>query len=109
MKNAFLHGDLEEEVYMEVPLGLEFSSTNGKVCKLKKTLDGLGQSPRVWFERFSQAMQRCGYKQSQADHTLLFKHSYQGKVTGVIVYVDDIILIGNDDEEIKEIKNLSCQ
>jgi hypothetical protein len=79
------------------------------VCKLKKTLDGLGQSPRVWFDRLSQALQICVYKQNQADHTLFFKHSYQGKVTDVIVYVDDIILIGNDDEEIIEIKNLSCQ
>jgi hypothetical protein len=64
VKNAFLHGDLEEEVYMEIPPGLEDSSSTGKVCKLKKALYGLKQSPRAWFERFSRAMQRFGYKQS---------------------------------------------
>jgi hypothetical protein len=51
VKNAFLHGDLEEEVYMEIPHGLEDSSSEGKsVCKLKKALYGLEQSPRSWFE-----------------------------------------------------------
>jgi hypothetical protein len=101
VKNAFLHRDLKEEVYMEIPLGLEDSSSAGKVCKLKKALYGLKQSPRAWFEWFSWAMQRFGYKQSQADHTLFIKHSSQGKVTALIMYVDDIVLTGNDDGEIQ--------
>jgi len=49
VKNAFLHGSLEEEVYMEIPLGY-------KVCRLKKALYGLKHSPRAWFGRFTQAM-----------------------------------------------------
>jgi len=76
-----------------------------KVCKLKKALYGLKQSPRAWFERFSRAMQRFGYKQSQADHTLFIKHSSQGKITALIVYVDDIVLTGNDDGEIQNLKH----
>jgi hypothetical protein len=56
VKNVFLHKDLEEEVYMEIPPGLEDSSSVGKVCKLKKALYSLKQSPRAWFEHFSQAM-----------------------------------------------------
>ena len=64
VKNAFLHGDLEEEVYMELPPGLKLPASNGKVCKLKKALYGLRQSPRAWFERFSRAMQKFGYNQS---------------------------------------------
>jgi hypothetical protein len=55
VKNAFLHGDLEE-VYMEIPPGLEDSSSMGKVCTLKKVWYDLKQSPRAWFEQFSRAM-----------------------------------------------------
>ena len=53
VKNAFLNGDLEEEVYMELSLGLQLSLTTGKVCELKKALYGLKQSSRAWFERLS--------------------------------------------------------
>ncbi|KAL5546962.1 hypothetical protein UlMin_006649 [Ulmus minor] len=56
VKNAFLNGDLEEEVYMEVPLGLENPSNCRMVCKLKKSLYGLKQSPHAWFERFAKAV-----------------------------------------------------
>jgi hypothetical protein len=105
VKNAFLHGDLEEEVYMEILLGLEDSSSAGKVCKLKKVLYGLKQSLRAWFEQFSGAMQRFGYKQSQADHTLFIKHSSQGKVTASIMYVDEIVLTGNGDGEMQNLKH----
>jgi hypothetical protein len=66
---------------MEVPPGLEDSSSTGKVRKLKKVLYGLKQSLRAWFERFFHGMQRLGYKQGQADHTLFIKHFTQGKVT----------------------------
>lgn len=58
---------------MDLPPGLEFPSASGKVCKLKKALYELKQSPRAWFERLSRAMQKFGYKQSQADHTLFIK------------------------------------
>ena len=68
VKNAFLHGDLEEEFYMEVPLG--FESKEGMVCKLKKALYGLKQSPRTWFGRLTKVMIVLGYKQSQGDHSL---------------------------------------
>jgi hypothetical protein len=50
-------------------------------------------------------MQRFGYNQSQVDHTLFIKHSIQGKVIVLIVYVDDIVLTNNDNEEIQRLKN----
>ena len=61
IKNAFLNGDLEEEVFMEVPQGLDLNLTGNKVCKLKKSLYGLKQSPRAWFDRFTKAVVRLGY------------------------------------------------
>ncbi len=97
VKNAFLHGDLEEEVYMDTPPGYTASSNTDVVCKLQRALYGLKQSPRAWFGRFSQAMKKYGFRQSNSDHTLFLKHQ-QGKVTALIVYVDDMIIIGDDAE-----------
>jgi hypothetical protein len=99
VKNAFLHGDLEEDVYMNIPPGYMCPSGTGVVCKLERALYGLKQSPRAWFGRFSTAMRRYGYIQSNADHTLFLKHKH-GKVTALIVYVDDMIITGDDTEEI---------
>jgi len=101
VKNAFLNGDLEEEVYMDLPPGVKYSSScRTEVCKLKKSLYGLKQSPRAWFGRFSSTMKAFGYKQSNSDHTLFIKHK-EGKVTTLIVYVDDMVVTGDDSCAIK--------
>ena len=68
VKNTFLHGDLDEEVYIDVP-SFEDTKPKGKMCCLKKSLYGLKQSPAS-FDKFSQALMRYGFKQSQGDHTL---------------------------------------
>jgi hypothetical protein len=75
VKKAFLHGDLEEEVYMKLLPGPQFSSVNDKVYKWKNAAYGLEQSPKAWFKRFSQVMHRFIYKQSQVDHTLFINMS----------------------------------
>ena len=103
VKNAFLHGELEEEIYMTIPPWFNGSDGN-EVCRLKKTLYGLKQSPCAWFERFAKVMIANGYKQSQGDHTLFIKHSISGGVTTLIVYVDDIIVTGNDEKEKNTLK-----
>ena len=64
MKNAFLHGDLEEEIYMSIPLGFEGEETVNKVCRLRKALHGLKQLPRAWFERFARVIKAARYRQS---------------------------------------------
>lgn len=97
VKNVFLNGELSEEVYMDFPSG--FENPEGKVCKLKKSLYGLKQSPRASFSRFTQVVTSRGYSQGQADHTLFFKHSRNGKIAILIVYVDDIIMTGDDLDE----------
>ena len=102
-KNTFLHGDLEEEVYMDIPSGHTTSSEAKFVCKLERALYGLKQSPRAWFGRFSSAMRKYGYLQSNSYHTLFLKHR-QGKVTALIVYVDDMIITGDDAKEISRLQ-----
>ena len=103
VKNAFLHGDLQEEVYMEIPPGFSTSQTTGKVCRLKKALYGLKQSPRAWFDKFRRAVCSMGYGQCNGDHTLFYRHN-KGKITILTVYVDDIIITGDDKEEIARLK-----
>ncbi|KAL6351662.1 hypothetical protein AAG906_041016 [Vitis piasezkii] len=82
----------------------EGSMAKNQVCKLQKSLYGLKQSPRAWFDRFTKAVLKLGYKQGQADHTLFVKKSHAGKMAILIVYVDDIILSGNDMEELQNLK-----
>ncbi|KAJ0598803.1 putative RNA-directed DNA polymerase [Helianthus annuus] len=103
VKNAFLHGELKEEVYMEAPPGFTKTFKNKEVCRLKRTLYGLKQSPRAWFGRFTLTMKGYGFQQSNSDHTLFLKR--RGKlVTCLIIYVDDMIITGNDEEEMKKLK-----
>jgi hypothetical protein len=104
VKNAFLHGDLKEKVYMDFPLGFSTSSENRKVCRLRKSLYRLKQSPRAWFGRFTHSMRKYGYHQSQSNHTLFLKHSNEGKIIALIVYVDDIVVTGNDTVEMGKLK-----
>lgn len=106
VKNAFLNGDLEEEVFMDLPPGFEGKGGKEKVCKLKKSLYGLKQSPRAWFERFGKVIKSHGYSQGQADHTMFYRHTGGGKVAILIVYVDDIILTGDDNDEIERLKKI---
>ena len=70
IKNAFLHGELLEEVYMEQPPGFVAQGESGLVCKLRRSLYGLKQSPRAWFERFSLVVQEFGMLRSEADHSV---------------------------------------
>ena len=96
VKNAFLHETLQEEVYMELPPGCKLQVEGSKqVCKLRKSLYGLKQSPRAWFDIFTSSMKAFGYQQSSSDHTLFIKHN-EGKLTMLIIYVDDMIVIEND-------------
>lgn len=97
-KNAFLHGELKEEVYIEAPPGFAGTFKKGEVCRLKRALYGLKQSLRAWFGRFTLVMKENGYKQSDADHTLFQKQ--RGKmITCLIIYVDDMVITGSDKEE----------
>ncbi|CAL9023670.1 unnamed protein product [Prunus brigantina] len=103
VKNAFLHGDLKEEIYMDPPPGIPVTSKEGMVYKLRKSLYGLKQSPRAWFGRFAASMRKSGYVQSNSDHTLFLKLR-KGKLTALIIYVDDMIVTGDDQAEIQSLQ-----
>ncbi|KAM7509738.1 hypothetical protein LguiB_008613 [Lonicera macranthoides] len=104
IKNAFLHGDLQEEVYMEQPPGFVAQGEYGKVCHLRKSLYGLKQSPRAWFEKFSQAIETFGMAKSKSDHSVFYKQSEAGIIL-LVVYVDDIVITGSDTMGISSLKS----
>ena len=74
MNNAFLHGDLNEEVYMLIPPGVQTSKPN-QVCKLIKSLYGLKQASRQWFEKLTSVLTAQGYSQAPSDHSLFVKQT----------------------------------
>jgi len=100
--NAFLHGDLQEEVFMKPPPGFH-TTRPGIVCKLHKSLYGLKQAPRCWFAKMSTALKVYGFKQSLSDYSL-FILQQQGSILVVLVYVDDLIISGNDHAVISAFK-----
>ncbi|KAJ9540013.1 hypothetical protein OSB04_026519 [Centaurea solstitialis] len=102
VNNAFLHGDLEEEVYMKIPQG--FAKENEtRVCKLHKSLYGLRQASRNWYSKFTKSLLEIGFRQSRADHSLFILEDGSTFLLALI-YVDDVILAGNDDVAISRVK-----
>jgi Reverse transcriptase (RNA-dependent DNA polymerase)/gag-polypeptide of LTR copia-type/Integrase core domain/GAG-pre-integrase domain len=105
VKNAFLQGTLEEEVYMTLPPGYQIHiKDNNIVCKLNKSIYGLKQSPRAWYAKLSHSLLSHNFIKSSADSSLFIKHSHN-TTTLVLVYVDDIIITGNNEIEIDNVKS----
>lgn len=102
VSNAFLHGPLEEEVYMRQPQGYVDPQRPSHVCKLKKALYGLRQAPRAWFALFSKFLVTLGFANSMAD-TSLFVYHKDTVLVYVLIYVDDIIVTGNNSIFISEL------
>ncbi|GJY00447.1 pentatricopeptide repeat-containing protein [Tanacetum coccineum] len=91
--NAFLHGNLKEQVYMKQPPGFIDPQRPNHVCLLHKALYGLKQAPRAWFERLSKALFDFGFKGSKTDPSLfIYSRGHTFLYTLVYVYVDDIIV-----------------
>ena len=103
VKNAFLQGELEDEVYMHPPPGLEHLVKKGNVLRLRKAIYGLKQSPRAWYNKLSTTLNGRGFRKSELDHTLFTLTTSSGIVV-LLVYVDDIIITGSDKEGIKATK-----
>ena len=104
VKTVFLHGDLNEEIYMKQPEGFSVKGKKELVCKLKRSLYGLKQSPRMWYQKFDTYIQGLGFVRSKVDHYLYYKQVGEHFIY-VVLYVDDMLLDGNNMEVIKEVKS----
>ena len=93
VNNAFLNGNLSEEVYMQPPPSLSIEPN--KVRHLRRALYGLKQALRAWFAKFSSTISHLGYIASHYDSALFLRHTDKGTIL-LLLYVDDMIIIGNN-------------
>ncbi|GJW87533.1 retrotransposon protein, putative, ty1-copia subclass [Tanacetum coccineum] len=103
VKMSFLHGNLEEVIYMKQPQGYE---QGNKVCLLKKSLYGLKQSPRQWYKRFDEYMLSNGFKRSSYDSCVYYRSYAPGEYIYLLLYVDDILIACKSKAEIGSTKSL---
>jgi hypothetical protein len=108
VKNAFLHGYLQEKVYMEQPPGYVDETQPNLVCRLKKVLYGLKQAPRAWSNKIGQYLVTNGFQTSNVDFSLYVKKTNHGIVV-IVIYVDDLIIRGDSNVDISNLKKLLKQ
>jgi hypothetical protein len=89
--NTFLHGVLEEEVYMRLPPGYECKESPDYVCRLDKAIYGLKQAPRAWYSMLSMKQQQLGFTPSKGVTSLFFLRNKDTTIF-ILMYVDDIIV-----------------
>ena len=103
VKTAFLHGELEEDIYMVQPEGFLSRGKEDLVCKLKRSLFGLKQAPRQWYKHFDAFMIANGFSRSKMDHCCYLK-KFQGSCTILLLYVEDMLIAGANMKEIQKLK-----
>jgi hypothetical protein len=103
VKTTFLHGDLEEEIYMKHSKGFVVRGKKFLVCKLKISLYGLNKSPRMWYQKFDIYILSLGFVRNKVDHCIYSKEE-GGHFIYVTLYVNNMLLIGNNMNAIKEVK-----
>ncbi|KAL0546854.1 hypothetical protein IC582_016772 [Cucumis melo] len=106
VKNVFLNGTLSKEVYMKPPPNT--SPPPHKVCLLHRALYGMKQAPRAWFATFGSTITQVGFTSSHHDTTLFTRHTPQGIVL-LLLYVDDMIITGNDAQVISDLQHYLSQ
>nr|AAC67200.1 putative retroelement pol polyprotein [Arabidopsis thaliana] len=102
VKNAFLHGDLNETVYMTQPAGFVDKSKPTHVCLLHKSIYGLKQSPRAWFDKFSTFLLEFGFFCSKSDPSL-FIYAHNNNLILLLLYVDDMVITGNSSQTLSSL------
>ena len=103
VKTAFLNGFLKEELYMMHPEGFVDPKNANKVCKLQRSIYGLVQASRSWNIRFDEMIKAFGFMQTYGE-ACVYKKVSGSSVAFLILYVDDILLMGNDIELLDSIK-----
>ncbi|KAE8683046.1 hypothetical protein F3Y22_tig00111220pilonHSYRG00128 [Hibiscus syriacus] len=104
VKTAFLHGNLEEEIYMLQPEGFEEKEKKNLVCRLNKSLYDLKQVPRCWYKRFDSFIMCLGYNRLNADPCAYFKRSGDNNFVILLLYVYDMLVAGSNKDHIEELK-----
>ena len=104
MKTAFLHGDLEEEIFMLQPDGFEEPGKKNLVCRLNKSLYGLKQAPRCWYKRFDSFILSLGYNRLGSDPCAYYKKFGIDDFIILLLYVDDMLVSGPNKDRIRELK-----
>ena len=103
MKATFLHGVLEEDLYMIQSEGFIVQGQENLVCKLRKSLYGLKQALRQWYKKFDSFMHRIGFKRCEADHCCYVKFSDNSYII-LLLYADDMLITRSSIEEINNLK-----
>ncbi|PKU79142.1 Retrovirus-related Pol polyprotein from transposon TNT 1-94 [Dendrobium catenatum] len=100
--NAFLHGDINETIYIQQPKGFVDANNPLHVCRLHKAIYGLRQAPRLWYTTFTSHLRQLGFAHSQADPSLLIRHKEATHIY-LLVYVDDILITGNNEQALSDL------
>ena len=103
VKIAFFNGNIEKELYMMQLKGFIVKNQEHIVCKLKRSIYGLKQASRSWNIKFEQAIKLFGFEQN-LDESCVYKRYRDKVVMFLVLYVDDILLIGNDVEVMSSVK-----
>jgi len=106
VKTAFLHGDLDEQIYMQQPEGFKEPGKEEYVCLLKKSLYGLKQSPRQWYKRFDLFMVSHGYTRCEYDCCIYYRVLSDGSYIILALYVDDMLVAAKSKQEIGKLKSM---
>jgi hypothetical protein len=101
VKTAFLYRKIDAEVYVELPSNLKSKYSVNRVCKLNKALYGLKQAPKIWYDTLCKELRALGFKNINEDYSI-FVHEKKQLVIGV--YVDDLLIMGENQEAIDKLK-----
>ncbi|GJV96650.1 putative RNA-directed DNA polymerase [Tanacetum coccineum] len=104
VKTAFLHGDLDKEIYMEQPEGFQVKGKEDYVCRLQKSLYGLKQAPRQWYKKFESVIGKQGFRKTFSDHCVFFQRFGDDDFIILLLYVDDMLIVGKNIGRIAQLK-----